>query len=194
MKLILQNVRMSFPDIFIPTNFQGQGELKYKASFLFPKEHSCMPKIKAAINEAATEKWGAKAEAILAGIKAKDTLCLHSGSTKPDYEGYEGNLFLTASNKVKPTIRDVDGRTELVESSGRPYGGCYVNAHIEIYAQDNKYGKRINATLRGIQFVADGDAFSASPPSSDDEFDDLAGGEGVDNAAVSKSALDDDLI
>jgi len=29
--------------------------------------------------------------------------------------------------------------------------GCYVNALLELYGQDNKYGKRINASLKGIQ-------------------------------------------
>jgi len=68
----------------------------------------------------------------------------------------------------------IDGdKTILKEESGRPYSGCYVNANIEVWAQDNSFGKRINAQLKGVQFYRDGDAFSGSAPSSPDEFDDV---------------------
>jgi hypothetical protein len=42
---------------------------------------------------------------------------------------------------------------------GIVYAGCYVNATIRLWGQDNQYGKRINAQLRAIQFVKKGDAF-----------------------------------
>lgn len=187
-RIVLRNVRLSFPDIFRATAFNEGDAAKFKATFLFPKDHPAKALVGAAIKEAAKEKWGAKADAILKAIQAKDALCLHDGNSKPDYEGYEGMVYVSASNKVKPTIRDADGTTDLVESDGKPYGGCFVNAHIEIYAQDNKWGKRVNATLRGIQFVEDGDAFSASPPAKDDEFDDLTGGEAAGNDAVGEEA------
>lgn len=49
-----------------------------------------------------------------------------------------------------------------------------MNASIELWAQDNKqFGKRINAQLRGVQFLRDGDAFAAGSPASEDEFEDL---------------------
>lgn len=31
---------------------------------------------------------------------------------------------------------------------------------VEFWAQDNNYGKRVNATLLGVQFVRDGAAFA----------------------------------
>ena len=62
------------------------------------------------------------------------------------------------------------------EPSGRPYAGCYVNAVLEFWAQDNKFGKRVNATLMGVQFFRDGDAFSGGGAASDDDFDDVTSG------------------
>ena len=53
----------------------------------------------------------------------------------------------------------------------------YVNGSIELWCQDNAYGKRINATLRGVQFLKDGEAFAGGGSASADEFDDL----GVDD-------------
>ncbi len=62
----------------------------------------------------------------------------------------------------------------MAEEDGVIYAGCYVNASIEIWAQDNQYGKAIRATLRGVQFFRDGDAFTANNVAAADEFDDLS--------------------
>ena len=35
-----------------------------------------------------------------------------------------------------------------------------MNAIVELWAQDNNYGKRINASLAGVQFAKDGEAFA----------------------------------
>jgi hypothetical protein len=34
-----------------------------------------------------------------------------------------------------------------------PYSGCHANAIINIWAQNNKWGKRVNAGLTGVQFL-----------------------------------------
>jgi tripartite-type tricarboxylate transporter receptor subunit TctC len=47
----------------------------------------------------------------------------------------------------------------LTEDDNKPFAGCYVNATIRLWAQDNQYGKRINAQLRAVQYVKDGAAF-----------------------------------
>jgi hypothetical protein len=84
-------------------------------------------------------------------------------------------MFVAASAQetAPPTVVDA-ARQALTERSGKPYAGCYVNASIELWAQDNAYGKRINATLRGVQFVRDGDSFGAgSRAAAPDEFDEI---------------------
>ena len=54
-----------------------------------------------------------------------------------------------------------------------------MNIILEVYAlQANKNGPAVHASLKGVQFVKDGDAFSGSAPASVDSFDDL--GEGAD--------------
>ena len=68
---------------------------------------------------------------------------------------------------------DVD-KTPLVAENGKPYSGCFVNASLELWAQDNNYGKRVNATLMGVQFYKDGDSFSGGGVASEDDFDDLS--------------------
>ena len=68
----------------------------------------------------------------------------------------------------------------LTAADGRPYAGCYVIANVELWAQDNNYGKRINASLRGVQFLRDGDAFSGGGAASEDEFDEVEGSDAGD--------------
>jgi hypothetical protein len=75
-------------------------------------------------------------------------------------------------SKGRPLVIDRN-RDPLTAADGKPYSGCYVNVSIDVWAQDNKYGKRINAQLKGIQFVRDGDAFGGGAPASPDEFEDL---------------------
>lgn len=177
MKLHLKNVRLAFFDGFVPVAFEGDGEKKYASTFLVPKKSPQIKEIDAAILEVATAAWKDKAKTVLASIKSNpNKYCFQDGDTK-SYDGYAGHMALAAKNKKRPTIVDKD-KTALVEEDGKPYSGCYVNASVEIWAQDNKWGKGIRASLRGIQFVRDGDAFSAGSVASEDEFEDL--GDGAD--------------
>lgn len=181
MKISLKNVRLAFPALFEAKTVNGEGAPAFSASFLMSPDHPAAAELKAAFEKIGEAKWGAKWPAIKKGIEAKDQFALHNGDSKAEYEGYEGNLFISARNKTRPVVIDRD-KTPLVESDGKPYAGCYVNASIELWAQDNNYGKRINASLRGVQFLKDGEAFAGGGVASDDEFEDLAAEE-IDDPA-----------
>jgi hypothetical protein len=169
--VMLNDVRLSFANaLFEARNFQGQGEEKFNAGFIFSANHPCVAAIKAAMKKASEEQWGAKAAEVFMALKASDKLALRDGDTKPQYEGYKGNLFLNASNKIKPLV--IDGnKSPLSAASGKPYSGCYVNASIEVWAQDNQFGKRINATLKGVQFLRDGARLAGGGVASADDFE-----------------------
>lgn len=172
MKVILKNVRLSFPDLFEPKAFQAGDTPKYKASFLIAKDDAAQLKaIEAAIKATATEKWGAKADAVLKGIRGNpNKFCFQDGDTK-EYDGYAGHMSVSANSKVRPLVYDRD-KTPLVAADGKPYAGCYVNASIEFFAYDTP-SNGISASLKGVQFASDGDAFGGGAPASPDEFDDL---------------------
>lgn len=172
MKILLKNVRLAFPHLYKAHAHNAGDTPAFSAAFIFPKDHPQVPEIEAAIKQVAEEKWGAKADANLKAIKAADKTCLHDGDIKANLSGYEGNLFINARSATRPGVYDRD-RTPLTEEDGRPYAGCYVNTSLDIYVQDNNYGKRINASLSGVQFFKDGEAFSGGRPASADDFDDL---------------------
>jgi Enterobacter phage Enc34, ssDNA-binding protein len=169
--VMLNDVRLSFANaLFEAQKVQGQGDAKFSASFILPPNHPAVAAVKAMMKKVAEEKWGAKAGEMFMAMKAGDKLCLHDGDSKPQYEGYKGNLFINASNKVKPLV--IDGaKSPLTATDGKPYSGCFVNASVELWAQDNQFGKRINASLKGVQFLRDGQRLSGGGVASADDFE-----------------------
>ncbi len=182
MKVKLSNVRLAFPALFEAKTVNGEGAPAFSASFLLTPDHPAIKELLDAFEKMGQEKWGAKWPTVKKTIEAKDAFALHNGDSKAEYEGYEGNFFISARNKTRPVVLDRD-KSPLVESDGKPYAGCYVNASIELWAQDNNYGKRINASLRGVQFLKDGEAFAGGGVASADEFDDLATDDFADDPA-----------
>lgn len=175
LKIRLQNVRLAFPALFQPQAVvSGEGEPAYSATFIIPPDHPQIREIKTAMKEIAKQKWGAKADQTLGLLEKQDKTALHDGDLKSNYDGFAGQFFISARSKTRPTVVDRD-RTPLTSSDGKPYGGCYVNAVVELWAQDNQYGKRINASLGGVQFAKDGDSFGGGGTVVDaDDFDDLS--------------------
>ncbi len=160
-KIKLENVRLSFPSIFKRSEFNGV-EGKFEATFLMNKENQAklISKVEAKIAEIQKENK----------IKVSpDKICLKDGDYV-DYDGYDGCMSIKAGSNRRPTIIDRD-KAPLVEEDGKPYAGCYVNAVVELWAQDNNYGKRVNCNLLGIQFVKDGDSFGTGANDCTDDFD-----------------------
>ena len=177
--------RLSFPDLFEAVQYQGQGPFNYRASFLIDPSHPCKAQIDAAIQAVAKEKWAAKAPQVLAGIVGNSQKCCFVDGNTKAYDGYAGTWALTATRpqeKGRPLVLD-QAKQPLVAADGKPYAGCYVNASVEFWAQDNSYGKAVRCTLLGVQFARDGDAFTAGAPASPDDFEALAEGATADDLA-----------
>lgn len=178
---------MTFPQLFDAKQVNGQGDPKFSAAFLISKDHKQLPAIKAAIVAAATEKWGAKHAEVLKSLQAADRLALHDGDAKSDYDGYAGSYFVNASNKIRPLVIGPQ-REPLVASDGKPYSGCYVSAIVEFWAQDNQFGKRVNASLLGVQFTADGQRLAGGGVAAADDFEALPGTDAAKVEATGKGA------
>lgn len=170
MKIKLPDVRLAFPALFEAKTVNGEGAPAFSASFLMPPAHPSVKALREAFETLGKDKWGAKWPQVKKEIEAKDRTALHDGDTKSSYGGFEGNLFVSARSKTRPLV--IDGmKVPLTAQDGRPYAGCYVNASIELWCQDNNYGRRINASLRGVQFLRDGDSFGGGGSASEDDFD-----------------------
>ena len=162
-KIILKNVRISFPSLFKKGSFNGE-ETKYEATFLLNKEEHAdsIAEIKAQIADLVKVNLkGAKVPA--------DKLCLRDGD-EVEYDGYAGSYSIKCSTKKRPIVIDRD-RSPLTEDDGKPYGGCYVNASIDLWVQNNAYGKRVNSTLLAVQFAKDGEPFADGSTGDVNDFD-----------------------
>ncbi len=185
-RVMLHNVRLSFPNLFEPSIVGDDPKAKprYSAMLILTPEHPQLKEINDKMVAVSKEKWAAKAEAVYKGLKTSDKLALHDGDTKAQYDGLGGNFFISAASQesARPTVIDRN-KAPLTAKDGKPYAGCYVNVHIDLWAQDNGFGKRINAQLRGVQFLRDGDAFAAGRPADIDEFQEVTeGADAVDFA------------
>lgn len=169
-KVKLTNVRLSFPQLFRAKAFKEGQEPSFNAAFILEKEGDAeqILEIRKVMTAVAKEKWGAN---IPKGLK----LCLRDGAEpgKEDVDGYGATVqFVSASSRKRIPVVDRD-LTPLTEDDGKPYAGCYVNVSLRLWAQDNEFGKRVNAQLQAVQFALDGEAFGEAPVKVEEEFDNL---------------------
>lgn len=194
-KLMIKRVPIAFPALAEPQAI-GDGRPAYGAKFLIDPKSEWVAKIDKAVHAAALERWKDRAEEILAFLQEDDKVCFRrkpyrSKRTGKVFEGFEGMYHLGArSETTKPTIVDLSG-AEVTDKDGIRaliYSGCYVHTEVEIWAQDNQYGRRINCTSNGVMFAAHGQRFGGgSGPSGAGAFSefaeepDFSGSEDVDD-------------
>ena len=203
-RVTLLGVRLSFADIWRPKSIKRkdgtESPPKFSANGLISKNGKddqgnpimakymgkkmpVMAALKKAKTDALTKKLGAdKAE------KAKvkpENYCVRDGDLE-NWDGYEGNFYISANNSKQPKIVGRDKRP-MTERDGKPYSGCYVNMIVSLWCQTpgqtpNGDPKPLGVfgSLEAIQFVRDGEAFGAQPVDTDEEFDDITDGEDDD--------------
>ena len=204
----LKCVRLSFAHLFSPQagildKRTGKvSEPRWGASFLIskttPEGKAETKKIKAAADAVKEAKWPGNWPRF-----KPEKLCFRDGDLE-DYDGYEGHYYLSAGRNTKtkdgaenppPALVDRNPEDRLTKASGKLYSGCWVNAIIRIWAQDDPvYGKRLNASLEAVQFVRHGDAFGARPVDPMDAFDDISEEEGTDIGDEPEFEEEEDLV
>lgn len=191
MKVKLNNVRIAFAQQLTEAKpFEPGADPAFGSTFLIPEQgHPMRKTVEDAMYALGTEKWGAKGKGIIDNLlEVGDPKggCYYPGKRK-SYDGFEGNMALVAKRYEKdgmPVLLDAD-KSPLWDASkgkampgkeGRIYSGCYVNATVDLWAQDNKYGKSVRCTLLGVQYCDEGDSFGGTTKGSEDDFDDLGDG------------------
>lgn len=176
----LKEVRISYPHLFEPFAYQGTGKAKYSAKFLLDK------KLHAGLIKQVAEGIKALSAATFKDKKTPpaDKLCLKDGDLSGKDEE-AGCWVLSASEDSRPVVVDRN-RSPLVAEDDAIQPGFYVNGKIRLWAQDNQYGKRINANLLGVQLVKEGERLGSgrTRQSADDMFDDVSGSFGDDTAEL----------
>lgn len=181
-RVMLKNVVLAFPALAEPQSL-GEGEPAYGAKFPIVPNSEQQKLIEDAIAAEAKEAWKDKAKNVLSMLEDDGKVCFtkkvyKSKKTGEPYQGFEGTHYLSTRNaKTQPTVFDQYG--EEVTGKGdierKAFSGAIVNASIEVWAQDNKWGRRINCSLRGVMLTGEGENVGGgSAPASADEFAGLA--------------------
>lgn len=219
-EVMMKDVRLSFADNLFDAevgeprkNGKHKGKIphRWSSNFLIPKSNTALVQaIKDAMREARDQKWPQDPPKIKA-----DKLCLQDGD-EVEYAGYADHYYLSASRTAyggsdgqpprrpfriidRNKVKKEDGSTgfpDLTPGDGRPYSGCYVNAIVRIWAQDDPdYGKRINASIEAVQFWRDGEAFGGGKKVDvNAAFDEFGGDDGFDEGSTSGEPADDDML
>lgn len=177
-RIMLKNVVLAFPALAEPQSF-GEGEPAYGAKFPIKPNSEQQKAIEAAVLAEATEAWKDKADSVLKMLEEDGKVAFtkkiyRSKKTGEAYQGFDGAHYLSARNaKTQPTVfnqygEELSGKGEI---EAKAFSGAVVNASVEIWAQDNKWGRRINCSLRGVMLTGEGENFGGgSAPASADEF------------------------
>lgn len=163
-KIKMQGVRLSFPSLFQFGSFGGNSTNKYEATFILDKDKDAttIEAINVEIKKLIKDSFKGKSV-------GDDKICLKDGDDSERAE-FQGMMSIKASTKKRPLIINQD-KSPIVEEDNIIYAGCYVNAIISLWAQDNQYGKRINGQIEGIQFHSDGEPFGDSTSATVNDFD-----------------------
>lgn len=180
--VMLHNVRIAFPVLETPEKFKGEtGKPRYSATLLIEKGSANEKKVEAALIACAAEKWpSTKPEVAVTSVKASGKCAFKDGDAKAEYDGFAGMMSLAAHSQASAPPTLLDGQKNVLpRNTGVIYAGCYVNASVEIWALDKSkgYGNQLNANVRGLQFYADGDSFSAARPADAGDFEVVEGSE-----------------
>lgn len=150
-KIKIASARLSFPSLFTTALFGGEDTGKYEATFILDKvEHAeTIKQIQAQIDSLMKSELKGKIPA--------DKICLKDGD-ESGKEEFAGKMTIKANTSRRPLVINRDKSPITVEDN-IIYAGCYVHGIISLWAQNNKWGKRINASLDGVQFARDGEPF-----------------------------------
>lgn len=217
-KLILRNVRLSFPHIYEPQKVKqkdGSTRESYGAAFLIPEAELDSPiavfnntvmglrdAIEAANAETLEKVFGSNRNDWPEFPQEKTYF--RDGRYKKKIDGYAGHWYIAANSRIDspPSVltnrKDGNGKWIPAVAGGHaaPYAGCYVNAIVAAWAQDSdEYGQRLNCELKSVQFYKDGQSFSAGAVDPNEDFtDDMVGEEGGFGVMPDSSVIDDDDV
>ena len=178
--IMLKNVRVSFPHLHTPPVFNGEpGKCGAGLMLHTSTDSAQIKKMEECISELVRDRLKNRRP-------ASDKICLIDGDDS-DRSEYAGHMVLSAKNKKRPVVMSTNGRDVVHDASEcKIYAGCYVNAKIRLWAQDNAWGRRINCELIAIQFSGDGEALDGSHTSVESAMSgfEAVGGSGVDDWAA----------
>lgn len=137
--------RLSYPNLAKPRE-QKKGDPRYSCDLLFAKGAN-LSVLVTACDELGAEKFPGK----------KFTALIKDQGDKEGPHYVAGAKLISPWCHKKPLL--VDGKKLVVDDPDKFYAGCWVVAMVQLFSYDNDGNRGIGFGLRGLQFVADDEAF-----------------------------------
>ena len=171
--IFLSDVRLSFPHPAEPqkqrNEVTGKERISHNAEFILPATHPGWQKTMQVYGQMMVATFAEHANTVMQMIQndrklrgfGVGTEKINKKTFKP-YDGYEGQMFITAGSERQPQIIQADGspvdpaNTMAVQQLARKlYGGCRVNAAVKPWVQKNQHGNGFRFDLVAVQFFKD---------------------------------------
>ena len=180
----LKHVRIAFIDeLFEPGQYEGKGDFRHTATFIVEPGSANDKAIQAAIESEAKTAWGKNAASMLEDLRGDKKAFSYQKNKKDKagdiYDGFKNMYALSGVRKQKDgsplflhNVKDPStGKAQrLTGKEGVIYAGCYVNAKVEMWAQQGTH-RGMRCGLLGVQYDAPGDSFGGASRATDDGFE-----------------------
>lgn len=160
--MIIQNVRLSFVNLFEPKSIETGATPKYSAVILIDKnDKEAIAAIKAEIERAVTKgvtsnKFTAAATKTQTFRRAlRDGDSYYEEDPKPARDAFKGHFFLNASNTEKPGV--VDKHLDPILDKSEVYSGCYAHVDINFFPYKFQGNAGIGCSLNNVMKTRDGE-------------------------------------
>ena len=175
---VVQNVRLSYVNVFKPYSNNPDLPPKYSTTILLPKSDlNSKQRLDAAIQAAAqkglNEKWNGVMPPVVAnpihdgdGVKQDGT---------PFGDECKGCWVFTASANADRQPQIVDQNVQPILNQSEIYSGVYANVAINVFPYLHTGKKGVGFGLTHIQKVRDGEVLGGAPVSADKVFSALGG-------------------
>ena len=175
---VVQNVRLSYVNVFKPYSNSPEQAPKYSATILLPKsdlvsKQSLDAAIQAATQKGLNEKWNGVMPPVVAnpihdgdGVKQDGT---------PFGDECKGCWVFTASSIADRQPQIVDRNVQPILDQSQIYSGVYANVAINVFPYIHTGKKGVGFGLTHIQKVRDGEVLGGAPVSADKVFNALGG-------------------
>ena len=175
---VVQNVRLSYVNVFKPYSNSPEQAPKYSTTILLPKsdlvsKQNLDAAIQAAAQKGLNEKWNGVMPPVVAnpihdgdGVKQDGT---------PFGDECKGCWVFTASSNADRQPQIVDQNVQPILDQSQIYSGVYANVAINVCPYMHTGKKGVGFGLTHIQKVRDGEVLGGAPVAADKLFTALGG-------------------